>query len=245
MYRANPLSAATASTCNFSAPFNSSSVAPDSFPKAVTASAKASTFSSVVLNLSTASSTILFVARRASTPPASFLYFETSVWALLSRVWYLMSSELILLVASLPLASICRWVINLRASIKTAVAADSAFKTASAASRISEAESAKSCSSFSNGAPASATCFARPSALVTSTAASCMRDFAFLVWVAAFNSLSLATRESSCNWNSLSFSSASWLGPFEKRLASTSFVAMNMRAIDICVFAAVTPSSHA
>mmetsp|Transcript_63313 Transcript_63313/g.176124 ORF Transcript_63313/g.176124 Transcript_63313/m.176124 type:complete len:387 (-) Transcript_63313:1930-3090(-) len=184
------LRVAAASAAAVSLALRSFSVGADAAPNSsaafVTTEAFASAASSFVVTLSTA----FFAAMRVSTPAAIFLYLVTSDWAWLSRVWNLMSSELTALDTSLPFASICRAVMNLRASVRAALASTSAFWVATAAAFISAAESSKNFALSSRGLAASAMVFVSSSAFATSLSDSCITAFFFLAAVEVFNSLS-------------------------------------------------------
>mmetsp|Transcript_117126 Transcript_117126/g.377980 ORF Transcript_117126/g.377980 Transcript_117126/m.377980 type:complete len:555 (-) Transcript_117126:426-2090(-) len=220
------------------------SSAASSEPKASTSSATLAIFSCVALSLPWASSMTFFAARRCSTVEESFLYLPTSAWAVLSLVWYLMSSALTSVEVSLPLASICLAVRNFLASARAAFAACSALMVSSEAVRISLEESAKSFASSSKTDAASPTFLASSSALATSCSASrIVADFLRSA-VPRLSSVSFFVCASSSAWFSLSFAWASLLGPAEKRFASTIFVAMNILAMETAVFAEVAAVSQ-
>mmetsp|Transcript_6785 Transcript_6785/g.20594 ORF Transcript_6785/g.20594 Transcript_6785/m.20594 type:complete len:327 (-) Transcript_6785:271-1251(-) len=103
---------------SFASPASTPSVA-----SAATASIAFATFSSVSFNFLSASSISFFTASRCSTEVKSFLCFATSDWALLNRVWNLISSVLTSTEESFPFASICLAVTNLRTSTSASFAA--------------------------------------------------------------------------------------------------------------------------
>mmetsp|Transcript_102600 Transcript_102600/g.313755 ORF Transcript_102600/g.313755 Transcript_102600/m.313755 type:complete len:734 (-) Transcript_102600:1197-3398(-) len=208
-------------------------------------SATRATFSSAATIFDVASSITRLAASRCSTLPQSFLYFATSADAPLSRVWYLISSWLTSVDISLPLDSICRAVMNFRASASAAFATFSAASASSHAARMSADDISRNFASSAKTPAASPTALARPSALATSDSASRIVAAFFRTAVAFFNSLSFLVCPSSSDWYAFSFSCASLLGPAVNRFASTNFVAMNIRAMETAVFAEVDEVSHA
>mmetsp|Transcript_107918 Transcript_107918/g.333364 ORF Transcript_107918/g.333364 Transcript_107918/m.333364 type:complete len:319 (-) Transcript_107918:1326-2282(-) len=166
-YRTMVFTVAWHSFAAVSAAFTASSP-PDSSPSsAFTISLTCFTLSSAEATLPLASSTARFAARRCSHVEASFRHLATSVCAVLTRVWYLMSSALTSTDASLPLDSICLWVMNFLASTIAATATCSAFCVSSAAARISADDASQSLLSSSKMDAASAMRFVRTSASAT------------------------------------------------------------------------------
>mmetsp|Transcript_9872 Transcript_9872/g.26333 ORF Transcript_9872/g.26333 Transcript_9872/m.26333 type:complete len:288 (-) Transcript_9872:1460-2323(-) len=186
-----------------------------------------------------------FSASRSSTLAQSFLYLVTSAWAAVSRVWNLSSSALTSAAISLPLASICLWVMYLRASASAVLASTSAFRASSAAVRMSLAELSKSLASSPSSPAASTTRFTSSSALQTSLSASLMVACFFRSAVDFFSSRSFSEWALSLAWSSLSLAVVSSLRLGARRFASTSFVAMNILAMETAVFAAVEAVSQA
>mmetsp|Transcript_63271 Transcript_63271/g.195893 ORF Transcript_63271/g.195893 Transcript_63271/m.195893 type:complete len:231 (+) Transcript_63271:155-847(+) len=156
-----------------------------------------------------------------------------------------MSSALISVDISFPFDSICLWVMNLRASDRAALAACSALMVSSDAVRISLEESCSSLASSSKADADSPTLFARSSAFCTTASASRMVATFLRVAVDFLRSISFCKKRSSSVWKPLSFSWTSLLGPAEKRLASTTFVAMNILATETAVLAVVADASQA
>mmetsp|Transcript_33889 Transcript_33889/g.74171 ORF Transcript_33889/g.74171 Transcript_33889/m.74171 type:complete len:288 (+) Transcript_33889:3763-4626(+) len=187
---------------------------------------------------------IFFAASLPSTEAQSLLHFISSASVVLRRVWYLMKAAPASVEASLPLDSICCCVTNFLAADKASSAVCRAVVAASAALRISAAELWTSFESSSSTAAASTTFLPRASAFATSLSASCTIAFRFLSAVALFSLLSRFMCDSSCDWYSLSFTCASWPTVAEKRRASTSLVAMNIRPMDTAVPALVAAVSQ-
>mmetsp|Transcript_59208 Transcript_59208/g.171635 ORF Transcript_59208/g.171635 Transcript_59208/m.171635 type:complete len:818 (+) Transcript_59208:2822-5275(+) len=213
-------------------------------PMASAASHTLTTLSSAAATFAAASSRMRLAASFCSTLPHIFLHLATSAWAALSLVWYLMSSALTSVDISLPLDSICRAVMNFFASTRAEFAAFSDSNALSEACRISSEVIEKNFESLPKMLATSVTAFASASALATSASASRIVALFFLAAVARFSSVSFFACASSSPWYSLSLSCASLLCAAVKRLASTSLVAMNIRAMDTAVFAAVEAVSQ-
>mmetsp|Transcript_93865 Transcript_93865/g.223249 ORF Transcript_93865/g.223249 Transcript_93865/m.223249 type:complete len:704 (-) Transcript_93865:1228-3339(-) len=203
-----------------------------------------SNFCSTAFTLAEQSSMAFFAASRDSTDAEIFLYLPISVATARNLASYLMSSLLISDEASLPLASICLVVINFLVSAKCLVAACSALIVASEAARTSSELSWANFSS-SRGSAALATSLARSSAFFTSCSASLTVTAFFRSAVDFFSSLSLLVWVSKSDWKAFSFVWASFPSSGVNRFASTSFVAMNMRAMEAAVLAAVDAVSTA
>mmetsp|Transcript_313 Transcript_313/g.907 ORF Transcript_313/g.907 Transcript_313/m.907 type:complete len:401 (-) Transcript_313:398-1600(-) len=238
--------AATASVSMASVPAASASAvaSESSLSKASTSSASLATFSSADANFAVASSTTRFAESLCSTLPESFLNFPSSDCAVLSRVWYLINSEATSADMSLPLDSICRAVMNFLAAASAALAAFSASSDCCDAARISSADRDINFASSVKISAAWPTCFESSSALETSLSASFIVADFFLSALFFFNSVNRLPCASSSVWNSLSLAVASPLNFSVKRLASTSFVAMNILAMETAVFAVDTAASQ-
>mmetsp|Transcript_5440 Transcript_5440/g.12586 ORF Transcript_5440/g.12586 Transcript_5440/m.12586 type:complete len:227 (-) Transcript_5440:1362-2042(-) len=104
-------------------------------------------FSSTAATFAAQSSKLFFAASRESTEAVIFLNLPISVATVRSRASYLISSLLISLEASLPFASICLAVMNLRVSARCLLASCSALMVASEAALISSTDSFVSLSS--------------------------------------------------------------------------------------------------
>mmetsp|Transcript_102950 Transcript_102950/g.290803 ORF Transcript_102950/g.290803 Transcript_102950/m.290803 type:complete len:634 (+) Transcript_102950:2881-4782(+) len=192
-----------------------------------------------------ASSAARLAASLDSTEIESFLYFITSDCAVVSLVCNLMKSAPASGGASLPLASIWRSVMKRRASSMARFAAVSAFVVASAAVLMSADESSASLSSSTKTAPASATSFANCSTSATCRSASRVNALRFRPAVFVFSVVSFFVFESSNACDSFNFAVTSPLAEGLKRLASTNFVAMNIRAMETAVLADVAAVSQA
>mmetsp|Transcript_126194 Transcript_126194/g.356879 ORF Transcript_126194/g.356879 Transcript_126194/m.356879 type:complete len:389 (-) Transcript_126194:2020-3186(-) len=202
------------------------------------------TFSSVSAILFSASSKILLTASRCSTDVKSFLCLLTSVCAVLSRVWNLISSALISTEASLPLASICLAVTNFRTSVSASLASFSHNAVFSFASRISSEDMAMSFSSSAKMLAASFILSTLASAFVTRLSASLTSAMHFRLEMLPFSSARRAVATSRSFWYSCSFSVARWAGPLENLLTSRVFIWMNIRAMDDAVCAAAAAASE-
>mmetsp|Transcript_122013 Transcript_122013/g.304482 ORF Transcript_122013/g.304482 Transcript_122013/m.304482 type:complete len:542 (+) Transcript_122013:3675-5300(+) len=183
--------------------------------------------------------------RRSPTEATNFLYLATSPCAVLIRVLYLMSSAPTSAEASLPFASICLTWMYFLASESFAVATTSAFAVSSAAFLMSSEESSANLASSSKQPATSVMAFVAASASATCISASLIRAFFFLMAVFVFRSVSRFVCVSSTFCSSFSFAVASWDDLGEKRLASMSFVAMNILAMETAVFAEVAAVSQA
>mmetsp|Transcript_76286 Transcript_76286/g.235538 ORF Transcript_76286/g.235538 Transcript_76286/m.235538 type:complete len:517 (+) Transcript_76286:2577-4127(+) len=135
-----------------------------SWPMFSTRSATFVTLSSAAFILPWASSRTFLADKRCSTLDESFLHRPISAAAVVSLLWNLISSALTSADISLPLASICLFVRNFRASVSAAFAVCSALMVSSEAARISLEESSKSLASSSKMAAASETFFTSSSA---------------------------------------------------------------------------------
>mmetsp|Transcript_23034 Transcript_23034/g.66119 ORF Transcript_23034/g.66119 Transcript_23034/m.66119 type:complete len:874 (-) Transcript_23034:1251-3872(-) len=212
--------------------------------KASHASPTLTTFSSTPAILVWASSTAFLAAMRESMLAETFLCLPTSAWAALSRVWYLISSALTSVDISLRLDSICLAVTNFLAVSSASFAAFSALAASSVTARMSADDIAKNFASSARGATMLPISLTNSSALFTSDSASFIVAPFFRAAVFFFNSVSFLMCCSSSPWYVLSFSCASLLGPGLKRFASTNFVAMNIRAMETAVLAAVAATSQ-
>mmetsp|Transcript_112808 Transcript_112808/g.329641 ORF Transcript_112808/g.329641 Transcript_112808/m.329641 type:complete len:260 (-) Transcript_112808:1486-2265(-) len=203
------------------------------------------TFSSVSFSFFSASSTSLFTARRCSTEVKSFLCLPTSDWAVLSRVWNLMSSELTSTDASLPFASICLAVTNFRTSMSASFASFSQTMVFSLATRISSDERAMSLASSAKMLAASLTVSTSASALPTRDSASLTSARRFLLFTPLFISARRFVASSNCFWNSAKRFAASAAGPLENLFTSRTFIWMNIRAMEeaVCATAAAVSDS--
>mmetsp|Transcript_37434 Transcript_37434/g.105091 ORF Transcript_37434/g.105091 Transcript_37434/m.105091 type:complete len:913 (-) Transcript_37434:1345-4083(-) len=192
-----------------------------------------------------ASAATFLAARRCSTLWASFLAVTTSFCAALNLVWSLMKRSRISSECSLPFASICLWVMNRLASASAGFAASSAFLASSVCALTSSGVISASLSMSSRAAAASFILPASSSAPFTWLSASRDSAACLRLAMAVLTLVSLSVCSCSCLWSSCSFSVASLAAPAAKRLASTSFVAMNMRAMDTAVLAEVAAASQA
>mmetsp|Transcript_26030 Transcript_26030/g.82251 ORF Transcript_26030/g.82251 Transcript_26030/m.82251 type:complete len:272 (-) Transcript_26030:1416-2231(-) len=220
--------------------------APSSWPSSsrpATAAVAAATFSSVSLSFFSASSRSRFTARRCSTEVKSLRCLATSVCAVPSRVWNLMSSVLTSTEASLPLASICLAVTNFRTSMSASFASFSQAAVFSLASRISSAESSMSFVSSAKMPAASLTFSTRLSAFETRVSASLTSARRLRLFTPPLSSARRLVATSSCPWKSVSFLVASAAGPVEKRFTSRIFIWMNIRAMEEAVCAAAAAVS--
>mmetsp|Transcript_106664 Transcript_106664/g.318853 ORF Transcript_106664/g.318853 Transcript_106664/m.318853 type:complete len:340 (-) Transcript_106664:1378-2397(-) len=203
------------------------------------------TLSSVSISFFSASSSSFLTARRCSTEVNNFLCLPTSVWAVLNLVWNLISSVLTSTEASLPLASICRAVTNLRASTRTSFASFSQTIVFSLATRICSAVSSMSLVSSAKTLAVSFTLSTSASALATRDSASLTSARRFLLFTALLSSTSRFVASSSCFWKSVSFWVASAAGPLENLFTSRTFIWMNILAMEdaVCATAAAVSES--
>mmetsp|Transcript_84920 Transcript_84920/g.263771 ORF Transcript_84920/g.263771 Transcript_84920/m.263771 type:complete len:291 (+) Transcript_84920:486-1358(+) len=202
---------------------------------AATASIALATFASVSCTFFSASSISFFTASRCSTEVKSFLCLATSDWAVLNRVWNLISSVLTSMEESFPFASTCLAVTNFRTSRSISFAAFSQALVFSLASRISSADIAMSFASSAKTLAVSFTVSTNDSALATRDSASFTSASRFLLVTPLFSSASRFMATSICCWKPVSLLVASAAGALENLFTSNIFIWMNILAMDDAV----------